>query len=99
MHFAVFGRTLEHFEWLAAELRETGGEASVWRAEALILSGEKAIRDFFLDQVNAEYHRIIQEAAQAMTEKQLRDLWAHYNRLRTQDYLKSPLAIEAKAGL
>ena len=28
-------RALEHFEWLAAELRETGGEASVWGAEAL----------------------------------------------------------------
>jgi len=91
-------RTLEHFEWLAAELRETGGEASVWGAEALTPSREKVIRDFFLDQVNGEYHKIIQEAAQARTEKQLRDLWAHYNRLRTQDYLKSPLAIEAKAA-
>ena len=91
-------RTLEHFEWLAAELRETGGEASVWGAEALTPSREKVIRDFFLDQVNGEYHKIIQAAAQAKTEKQLRDLWARYNRLRTQDYLRSPLAIEAKAA-
>jgi hypothetical protein len=70
----------------------------VWEAEALTPSREKVIRDFFLDQVNAGYNKIIQAAAQARTEKQLRDLWARYNRLKAQDYLKSPLAIEAKAA-
>jgi hypothetical protein len=91
-------RTLESFEWLAAELRDIGGEASVWEAQTLTSSREKEIREFFLDQVNGEYLKIIQEAALATTEKQLRGLWAQYNRLRAQDYLKSPLAIEAKAA-
>ena len=91
-------RGLTDAEAQAAELRETGGEASVWGAEALTPSREKVRRDFFLAQVNGEYHKIIQDAAQARTEKQLRDLWAHYNRLKTQDYLKSPLAMEAKAA-
>jgi hypothetical protein len=91
-------RTLENFEWLAAELREIGGEASVWEAETLTPSREKEIRDFFLDQVNGEYHKIIEGATMAKTEKQLRTLWVHYNRLKAQDYLSSPLAMEARAA-
>ena len=97
-NFELLAASEANMEWLAAELRETGGEASVWGAEALTPSREKVIRDFFLDQVNGEYRKIIQAAAQARTEKQLRDLWARYNRLRTQDYLRSPLAMEAKAA-
>jgi len=91
-------RTLEHFEWLAAELLETGGQASVWEAESLTSSQEKEIRDFFLDQVNGDYRKIIQEAALAKTERQIRSLWARYNKLKARDYLKSPLAAEAKAA-
>ncbi len=91
-------RTLEHFEWLAAEFLETGGQASVWEAESLTSSQEKEIRDFFLDQVNGDYRKIIQEAALVKTERQVRVLWAQYNKLKVRDYLKSPLAAEAKAA-
>jgi hypothetical protein len=91
-------RTLEHFEWLAAEFLESGGQASVWEAESLNPSQEKDIRDFFLDQVNGDYRKIIQEAALAKTERQVRALWARFNKLKGRDYLKSPLAAEAKAA-
>jgi hypothetical protein len=91
-------RTLESFEWIAAELRDFGGEASVWLAETLTATREKEIKGFFLDQVNGGYNKIIEEATALKTEKQLRDLWAHYNTLKAQDYLKSPLAIEARAA-
>jgi hypothetical protein len=91
-------RTLEHFEWLAAELREMGGEASVWEAETLTSSREREISDYFLEQVNVQYKRIISEAARASNQKQLRQLWTEYNRVKAQDYLRSPLAIEARAA-
>lgn len=91
-------RTLEQMEWLAAEMREMGGDASVWEVEALTSSQEKEMSDYFLDQVNGEYRKVIDTAASAKTEKQLRDLWARYHRLKLQDYLKSPLAIEARAA-
>jgi hypothetical protein len=91
-------RTLEHFEWLAAELQEIGGEASVWQVEALTPAREKVIREFFLDRVNTEYGKIIEKASAAKTEKHLKRLWAQYNRLKTQDYLKSPLAVEARTA-
>lgn len=91
-------KTLESFQWLAAELQEMGGEASVWEAETLTPSREKEIKEFFLEQVNGEYRRIIQEATLTKDEKQLRDLWMRYNRVKGQDYLKSPLAVEARAA-
>lgn len=91
-------RTLELIGWLAAEFQETGGHASVWKAESLTPFQEKEIREFFLDQVNGDYRKIIQDAARAKTEKQIRALWARYNRIKIRDYLKSPLAAEAKAA-
>lgn len=91
-------RTFEHFGWLAAEFQETGGQASVWEAESLTPSQEKEIRDFFLDQVNVDYRRVIQEAELAKTERQVKALWARYNKIKARDYLKSPLSAEAKAA-
>ncbi len=91
-------RTLEHLEWVAAELREMGGEASVWEAETLNASKEREISEYFLEQVNTQYRRIISEAAGTKNEKQFRKLWIEYNRVKAQDYLKSPLSIEARAA-
>lgn len=75
-----------------------GGEASVWEAETLTSSREREISDYFLEQVNVQYKRIISEAARASNQKQLRQLWTEYNRVKAQDYLRSPLAIEARAA-
>jgi hypothetical protein len=91
-------RTLESFEWLASEVREMGGDASVWEVEALTPSSEKEMKDYFLDQVNAEYRQLIGKAATARNEKQLKDLWTKYHRMKLQDYMKSPLAVEARAA-
>jgi hypothetical protein len=91
-------RTLESLEWTAAEVREMGGDASVWEVEVLTPSHEKEMKDFFLNQVNVEYRELIKKAAIARTEKQLKDLWTEYHRVRGQDYIKSPLAIEARAA-
>lgn len=91
-------RTLESFEWLAAEVREMGGDGSVWEVEALTPSREKELKDFFLEQVNTEYRQLIQKAATARNDKQLKDLWTKYHRVRLQDYMRSPLAVEVRAA-
>ena len=91
-------KNLESFEWLAAELREAGGDASVWQAETLTPAQEKEIKDYFLEQVNRQYRKIIQDAGLVKGEKDLMNLWLQYNQVRSQDYLKSPLSIEAKAA-
>lgn len=91
-------QTLESLEWVAAEVRDMGGDASVWSVEALTPLREREMRDFFMDQVNRDYAQLIEEVAAAGTEKQLKDLWTQYNAVRARDYLKSPLAVEVRAA-
>ena len=91
-------RTLESLEWLAAELRELGGEASVWEAQALTHEQERELKSYFIEQVNTQYREIIQKAPLAGDVGQLRHLWMNYNTVKSQDYLRSPLGAEARAA-
>jgi hypothetical protein len=91
-------RTLEAFEWVAAEIREEGGEASVWEVSARTDTREREMRDFFLEQVNAQYHSILEEVRTSPDEEKLRELWGQYHKVKSQDYLRSPLAIETRAA-
>lgn len=92
-------RTLESFEWLAEEIKELGGEATLWETSALNQGQEIVIRDYFLEQVNKQYKEIINDAANVTTVKDIQNLWAAFNRVRSQDYLRSPLWIEARGLL
>jgi len=91
-------RTLEALEWIGAEIREEGGEASLWDVTARTEASERDMRDFFLEQVNAHYRTILEELGKEPDEQKLRQLWAQYHRVKSQDYLKSPLAIEVRAA-
>ncbi len=91
-------KTLENLEWLAAELREHGGEASVWETQVLTLELEKELKSYFLEQVNIQYKEIMREAPLAKNNRQLGQIWMRYNSIRSQDYLKSPLAAEARGA-
>ncbi len=91
-------RTLEALEWLAAEIREEGGEASVWEVSARTETREREMRDFFLEQVNAQYCRILEEVRCGPDEEKLRELWGQYHRVKSQDYLRSPLSVEIRAA-
>ncbi|HYA40583.1 MAG TPA: Chromate resistance protein ChrB [Syntrophobacteraceae bacterium] len=91
-------KTLENLEWLAAELRELGGEASVWETQALTPGMEKELKEYFLEQVNTQYKEIMREASLAKSGRQLSKIWMRYNSVKTQDYLKSPLATEARGA-
>jgi hypothetical protein len=91
-------KTLENLEWLAAELRELGGEASVWEAQALTSEQERELKNYFIEQANTQYREIIQESPLARDGRHLQQLWTRYNIVKAQDYLKSPLAAEARAA-
>jgi hypothetical protein len=91
-------KTLENMEWLAAELRELGGDASVWEAHALTSEQERELKNYFLEQVNIQYRGIIQESTLVRDSRQLQQLWMRYNSVKSQDYLRSPLAAEARAA-
>jgi hypothetical protein len=91
-------KTLHSLDWLAAELREMGGDASVWQAETLTASQERNLREHFLEQVNVQYSKIMEEARRAGNTHQLRAIWMRFHRVKTDDHLRSPLAREAEAA-
>lgn len=91
-------KNMENFQWTAAEVSETGGDASVWVITAISPDKEKEARDYFLDQVNVQYQALIRAVDAAVDRENLKDLWLHFNRIKSQDYLKSPLSVEVKAA-
>ncbi|MEJ5377400.1 MAG: Chromate resistance protein ChrB [bacterium] len=91
-------KTLHSLDWLAAELRELGGDASLWEAEALTESQERDLREYFLEQVNIHYRKIMEEAAKAESIQEIKSLWMRFHRIKDQDHLKSPLSIQAEAA-
>ncbi|MFZ5643216.1 MAG: Chromate resistance protein ChrB [Bacillota bacterium] len=92
-------RTLEHFEWLSQEIKEMGGDASLWETVSIDSEQEHRIKEFFIEQVNREYSDIIDSVREAENIKQLQRLWTRFHRVKTQDYLRSPLWIEVKSAL
>lgn len=92
-------RTLENFEWLSEEIKEMGGEATLWQTSSLATQDEERIIEYFLEQTNQQYQEIIKAAQDVVSLKHLQALWTMYNRVKQQDYLKSPLWIEVKGTL
>ncbi|RJP90974.1 MAG: hypothetical protein C4518_08200 [Desulfobacteraceae bacterium] len=88
----------ENFQWTAAELVETGGEASLWLTSSLSPEKEREIYSFFIDQSNDQYKKLMIELSKITSEMDLRKLWTLYHRIKAQDYLKSPLCVEVKAA-
>jgi DNA-binding transcriptional regulator PaaX len=58
-------RTREQLEWLAEEVTEHGGEASVWLAEPGSAAQEWALAQQMAAGVDAEYRAVIRDAAAA----------------------------------
>lgn len=91
-------KNMEDFQWIAAEVSETGGDASVWVITAMSPDKEKEARAFFMDQVNSQYHALIEEVKAVTTTGELQKKWMYFNRIKSQDHLKSPLSVEVKAA-
>lgn len=92
-------RTLENLEWLSEEIKEMGGEATLWEAKGLDIVREEQINEYFLEQVNNHYREILVALQHVKTIKQLKSLWVSLNRVKSQDYLKSPLWVEVKGAI
>lgn len=52
-------RNQEQFQWLAAEVEELGGEATVWQAQPLFGGQDKRLVRQFQDQADAAYREIL----------------------------------------
>jgi hypothetical protein len=61
-------RTREHLEWLADDVIEAGGEASVWLGQLGSASQERVLVSRMVEAITGEYRQLVDDAAAARTE-------------------------------
>jgi hypothetical protein len=80
-------KTQEHFQWLAAEIAELGGEARLWHSTLQLEISEEPLRKQFEAQVDTEYKEILTKL-----KRKSRDLPAlarQYQRAVKKDFFSS----------
>ena len=90
------GRSKEQFDWLADEVGEAGGEATVWLAEAATRSQERALVARAKEALAADYGTVTEAAQAARTEdpaarrRALARLRRALHAIRSRDYFSPP---------
>ena len=90
-------RTQEQFQWLAAEITELHGEALLWEADQLYATEPEALRQQFVEPVEAEYREIL-----AALKKKGRDLAAlskRFQETHSRDFFASDLGRQTREKL
>jgi hypothetical protein len=98
-------RTKEQLEWLAEEVGEAGGEASIWIAEAGSAAQERALAGRMAQAVAAEYRAVrtaavtVSSVSSASRRRALRRLRRELRAIRARDYFPPPEAAEARRAV
>jgi hypothetical protein len=88
-------RNREHFDWLAEEVEEAGGEASVWVGELVSAGQARELAGRMVEVVSAEYRVLIAAAVAAREEpsgqrrRTLGRLRRELRRIRARDYFSA----------
>lgn len=90
-------RTLEQFQWLAAEITELKGEAVLWQADQIDATSEQALVEKFQEPVLAEYEAIL--AALKKKDRDLAALSKQFQQAQAKDYFASELGRKTRARL
>ena len=89
-------RNREQLEWLADEVVESGGEATIWVGELASAAQERELASRMARAVAAEYQALIDDAAAARAERagkrrrSLGRLRRELRRIRARDYFPPP---------
>jgi hypothetical protein len=101
-------RTREHLDWIADEILEADGAATVWLAQPTSRGQERQLATAMADARAAEYRAVLTEAARASglpageRSRVLSKLRAELRRINRRDYFPPPerrAAAEAVAAL
>ena len=97
-------RTREQLEWLAEEVVEAGGDATIWFAEPGSAAHERALAQQIADAVKSEYEAVIAEANATTTSdagrrRTLARLRRELRRIRSRDYFPSGIADRAVVAI
>lgn len=90
-------RTLEQFQWLAAEITELKGEAVLWQADQIYATSEQALVEKFQEPVIVEYEAIL--AALKKKDRDLAALSKQFQQAQAKDYFASELGKKTRARL
>lgn len=90
-------KTREQLQWLASEIREKGGEASLWEAQELFTGTDLNLPQRFVEQVNQLYGEILETLEQ--TEPDLLAVSKQYQHAKAQDYFQSELGVTVREML
>ena len=97
------GRTREHLDWLADEIGEAGGTATVWLATPASTSHERTIAKAMQAARAAEYRSVIGQAQGALGSIEVRRvqrrLRAELRRIERRDFFPPPEREEARAAV
>jgi hypothetical protein len=90
-------RTQEQFQWLAAEIVEMGGEATVFASEVLFASDTDRLAEEFNKPVREAYREIM--AALMRKDRDLAALSRKFQQTQAQDYFQLALGNDVRAKL
>jgi hypothetical protein len=90
-------QTREQFQWLAAEITELGGEATLWESNLVQGSADGSLERRFEDLVETPYKEIL--AALKRRKPDLAALSRRYQQTLAQDYFKSELGQKVRKAL
>ena len=85
-------RNREQLEWVAQDVVDAGGEASIWIAEPTTDAQERQVVARMMEEIAAEYRAVIDEAASARRQPEgvrrrtLKRLRRELRRIRQRDY-------------
>jgi hypothetical protein len=100
-------RTREQFEWIADEVEQGGGDASIWIGHPGSRRQERALVEAMREEVSAEYRELIALAVvaeAAPSKRALGKLRRHLRKVKRRDYFPPPereqaeVAVEAVAA-
>ncbi len=90
-------QTREQFQWLAAEIEELDGEATLWESRLLNTGMEGRMRSQFNDPVEAEYRQILRELKRRRPD--LPSLSKRYQQIQVRDYFHLDLGKKVRTAL
>lgn len=85
-------RTREHLEWVAAQVEEAGGSATLWQAQAQSSADERQVAEAMAAARSQEYAQLIEQARaglnldEASRRRLLRRLRGELRAVRRRDY-------------
>lgn len=98
-------QTRERLDWLAEDIRESGGEATIWLAEPATAGQDQALAARMAEAVAADYALVMRDARAAAAaprsdrRRTVARLRRELRRIRSRDYFPPPIAARAEAAV